>query len=192
MTRKLHAASFAAACCTALALQGCSTFTTNELAKPEQLHSAAVGTGGTASPVQQKAIAAEPMVPLRYYEAMAEAAAANAAQTKIDTYTREGIAVVELYCLRWFTKLEDEQRRSQLNDTNRNVITQLGTTLIGVGRLHADVTTVYGALNAAVAGYNANISSTFLAAPNAENVKRLTMDALRSRAAQLRDPSSPM
>lgn len=174
------------------ALHGCSSFSPNELANPAQLHYAALTPGTTAGPVETKANAATALVPLRYYAAMEAAQNTGATQIQIDAYVNEGVAVVNLYCMRWFSKLEEAQRSSQINDTNRNVITQLGTTVIGLARLHTDVTAAYGAINSSVAGFNSNFASAFLAAPNAENVKRLTMDALRSRAALLKTSGSAL
>jgi hypothetical protein len=182
----------AAAALGAFLLHGCSSFSSNELANPAQLHYAAVAPGSTAGLVEAKANAAATLVPLRYYTAMEAAQKTGATQPGIDAYVNEGISVIDLYCLRWFSKLEDAQRSSQVNDTNRNVITQLGTTVIGLARLHTDVTAAYGAINSSVAGFNANFASAFLAAPNAENLKRLTMDALRSRAVLLKTAGSAL
>lgn len=175
-----------------LALQACSSYSPAELANPTQIHQATVVAGRTPTDLESKASEAASLVPLRYYKAMDIAKEGLPKQADLDVYVREGIAVVELYCLRWFSKLEDAQRSFQVTDTNRNVITQLGTTVIGLAKLNSGVTAGYGALNSAIGGFNANFTSAFLAAPNAENVKRLTLDALQSRAALLKDSGSAL
>jgi hypothetical protein len=123
---------------------------------------------------------------------MEAAQVASVSQQALDNYISEGVTVIELYCLRWFAKLEDAQRSFQVADTNRNVITQLGTTAIGLAKLNSEVTAAYGAINTAVGGFNANFTSAFLAAPNAENVKRLTIDALHSRALVMKTSGSAL
>jgi hypothetical protein len=142
--------------------------------------------------VEHQALQAFDVLPLRYYEALAAAKVANATQTAIDTYVKEGAALIEVNCLRWFHRIAEVQRRVELADTNRNVITALGTALIGVARLHSDVTAAYGSANTAIAGFNANLSTAYLAAPTAESVKRLTMQAVKARGDLLKNSSSPL
>lgn len=174
------------------ALQACASLSPAELANPVPLHDARVPFGGSATPLQEKALDANAVVPERYYAAMSNARAANAPQTAIDAYVAEGVATVQLYCMRWFAKIEDAQRNVQVQDTNRNIISQLGTMGIGLAKLHPDVTAVYGALNTAIGGFNSNLSSAYLTAPNAENVKRLTLDAIAGQAAAIRVSGSPL
>ncbi|MEW6704585.1 MAG: hypothetical protein AB1430_07030 [Pseudomonadota bacterium] len=177
----------------AASLAGCGHFSPTELVNPTQIHhTRRLPAGVSPTPLQQEAIDAASAVPVRYYEALKAAQQAPADAQKIEAYLREGIAVVQLYCLRWFARVADEQRNLQVAETNWNVITQLGTALIGVARLHSDVTTAYGALNTAVGGFNANLNNAFLIAPNAENVKRLTLEALGQRAALLTDSGSAL
>lgn len=173
-------------------LWGCSAYSPRDLANPTQIHQTLPTPANREADEEEKsAIAAAPVVAKRYYAAL-EKAKGSAGQQDIDAYVKEGTALVELYCVRWFGRIEDAQRSLQLTDNNRNVVTQLGTTAIGLARLHSDATAVYGAITTAVTGFNANLNSAFLVAPNAANVKRLTLEALRSRARLLRDASSAL
>jgi hypothetical protein len=175
-----------------LILPGCAFSPRQELANPTPIHSATVPPGSDPSPVQASARQAADLVPARYYAAMAKANVAAAPQADIDLYVREGVSLVELYCERWFSRVAEAQRRAELTESNRNIISQLGTAAIGIGGLHPDVTAVYGALNTAIGGFNGNFTSGYLAAPNAENVKRLTMEAVRSRGALLRNAAGEL
>lgn len=182
----------AAACSIALlaALQGCANTRQALLGNPTPLHAANPAAGDpryTPSAADQNAEKSSLSVATRYYAALEAAQASPTEQAAIDRYVAEGVALIELQCLRWFGRLEDAQRNLQVNETNRNVITQLGTTVIGLAKLKPIVTSAYGAVNTTVTGFNANFDSAFLAAPNAENVKRLTLDAIGKRAAALQD-----
>jgi len=175
----------------AIVIQGCSSTGLRELANPTPIHKTTpMPDPVDSSSLDHKAIGAAYELPIRYYAAFEAAKAAGATQTQIDTYVSVGAAVVEVYCVRWFGRVADAQRNLQFGDSNRNVITQLGTALIGVAKLHSDVTAVYGAANTALAGLNSNINSAFLIAPNAENVKRLVLQAIGARVGLLKSTTS--
>lgn len=181
-----RAGSWLAAGLLGLALQGCATPASDSLASPPPLHR----HGNAPETVDPKnpehlALQAGFEMTTRYYRALDKAKADGASQQAIDHYVDQGIALVEVHCLRWFSLVAEAQRKLQLGDTNRNVISALATSLIGIGRLHPDVTAVWGAGMTATAGFNANVGSLYLAAPNAENVKRLAMSALHESAAHL-------
>jgi len=89
----------------------------------------------------------------------------------VKRYMTEGIYLVNSYCLRWFQHLEDFERRSDSSKRDYNVISQLGTTLIGLARLHPDVTALYGAANTAYAGFSNNLVEGLVVAPSSKNVK---------------------
>jgi hypothetical protein len=175
----------------AMLLEGCAPLAKKGLENPTQIHR----EGDLPSPIDPKnpehlALQASRELYLRYYQKLEAAKTPTADQKAIDDYVNEGISLVEINCLRWFGRIAEAQRQIQFGDTNRNVITQLGTALIGVAKLNSDVTAVYGAGTTAAAGFSANTNSAFLAAPNTENVKRLTFDALKKRSDLMKDPSS--
>jgi len=187
----------------ACGLTGCAAYTQRELANPTPLHrepssfSSMADMSATGRPepdrkLDDESVEASRLIAQRYYAAMAKAKADPPVSGAIGEYVNTGTKLVQLHCLRWFGRVAEAQRNMELGNTNRNVISQLGTTLIGIGKLHSDVTTVYGGVNTAIAGLSSNFSSAFLAAPNSESVKRLVMEALRSRAALLTDSSSPI
>ncbi|MCA0176407.1 MAG: hypothetical protein LCH73_09000 [Proteobacteria bacterium] len=124
-------------------------------------------------------------VALAYFAALQKAKANPDGKADVANYVRQGVALVQLHCVRWFGRIEARQQRSELDTSNYNVISNLGTALLGLGGASEALTAGYGALGVAWTGFNANIGSAYLAAPNAANVKRLTLDAVDSRAAQL-------
>jgi hypothetical protein len=120
-----------------------------------------------------------------YYEAL-EAAEKAPDATKLAKYIDEGIGLVDSHCLRWFQRLDDYERDIQFRGKETNVITQLGTALIGAARLHSDVTTLYGAGTTAVAGLRSNRLEGLVIAPAAKGVKSKVMTVMAQRAGELR------
>lgn len=94
-----------------------------------------------------------------------------AEQKYVVNYVNEGIGLVNSYCRRWFQEIDDAQRLLTLQDKNVNVISALGTALLGIGKANANVITGYGAANVAYTGYSDNINTTFLVAPSTTRVK---------------------
>lgn len=120
-----------------------------------------------------------------YYAAL-KAAEQGPDSTKLAKYVDEGIGLVDSHCLRWFQRLDDYERDVQFRGKETNVITQLGTALIGAARLHPDVTTLYGAGTTAVAGLRSNRLEGLVIAPAAKGVKAKVMTVMAQRAGQLR------
>lgn len=110
-----------------------------------------------------------------------------ASPENVRNYVEEGIALVDVYCRRWFDQLEMAQRRADLAKKDFNIISQLGTALLGLGRVSPDVVTGYGALGTFVSGYSENASVAFLLAPTTKNVRDKIMQLLMQNAQSLRD-----
>lgn len=179
--------------CSIILLSGCASPSKVDLANPTPIHKQGyLPDEIDGSNLEHKAIQASTELAFRYYDALETAKSDSATQAQIDAYVREGSNLVETHCVRWFSALSDAQRNLEFSESNRNVISQLGTALIGIGRLHSDVTAVYGATNVALAGFSENTNAAFLVAPNSENVKQLIMQAVKSRAALLEDSNSPL
>jgi hypothetical protein len=163
-------------------MQGCSSYKRNlSLANPTPIHRINNTEQTGAYNFNDASLKAANIAPSLYYESLRKVQINPNDQNKIDDYVKNGINLVKIYCNRWFLTLGEAQRNLQLTDTNRNVLTQFATALIGLGKLHSDVTTLWGAGTATVAGFNANINTAFLVSPNTENVEKLTMDALEGR-----------
>jgi hypothetical protein len=110
----------------------------------------------------------------------------------LDDYVSKGIVVVNVSCVRWFNSLSEAEARYNFAQGNQNVIQTLGTALIGLSRLHSDVTTFWGAGFSAVNGYESNFNQNFLISPNANKVKEHVFTALDQQAALLRNQLVPM
>lgn len=119
-------------------------------------------------------------------------AVVTADQVKIQNYVNEGIGLVDAYCGRWFQTLDDLHRLLALQDKNVNVISQLGTALLGVGKANANIVAGYGAANTAYAGVSENFNSTFLAAPTAAKVRMHIEAAMKTEAEQMRTASATL
>lgn len=104
----------------------------------------------------------------------------------IRRYIDKGITVVNVSCLRWFNTLAESQTRFNFTQGTQNVIQDLGTTLLGIGKANHVVTAAYGALFTGVNGLELNYSQSFLLAPNANKVKEHVFTALDRSAEQLR------
>jgi hypothetical protein len=113
-------------------------------------------------------------------------------QNKIKNYVSEGIGLTDAYCRRWFQSLDDMQRLLAFEDKNVNVISQLGTTLLGIGKANANIVTGYGASNTAYAGFSENFNSAFLVAPTAAKVREHIESAMKAEAVQLRTDSASL
>ena len=132
---------------------------------------------------------------LNYYAALAgvqkeEAALpANAwdAQRRvaIGRYIDSGVVLVKTHCLRWFQRLNDDQRRLEYANSSTNVITELGTTLLGLGNANKYFVSTYGALNTTRAGLASSFNDSFLLAPNSKKVKAHIFSILDSEADKL-------
>lgn len=90
----------------------------------------------------------------------------------IVNYVDEGIGLVDTNCRRWFQNLDDMSRMLAFQNKQINIISQLGTTLLGVGGASSAWVTGYGAVNTMYAGTSENFNSAFLIAPTASKVKQ--------------------
>lgn len=106
-------------------------------------------------------------------------------------YANAGIAMVDSMCLRWFHNMMESQLRLNYTTANRNVIKDLGTTLLGIGAASKDVIAVYGALNTAASGWEQNVSQAFLLAPNANKIKTHVFMAMTQRAGGIKSGLVP-
>lgn len=111
-------------------------------------------------------------------------------QSAIVNYVSEGIGLVDAYCRRWFQGLDDTNRMLAYQNKNINVITQLGTTLLGIGNASASLITGYGAANTAYAGLTENFNSAFLVAPTASKVKEHIESIMATEGESLRTASA--
>lgn len=109
-----------------------------------------------------------------------------------EAYVNNGIALVDTYCTRWFAELNQLQRNFQYQVGNYNIIKDLGTALIGVGRLHSDFTTAYGAIGVAGDAWTENVNELLFLAPNPAIVQQRVREAMLDRASQLKSgPAKP-
>ena len=105
-------------------------------------------------------------------------------------FLNAGISVVDTMCLRWFHSLMESQIRMNYASANRNVIKDLGTTMLGLAAANKYFVGTYGAINTAASGIEQNISQVFLLAPNANKIKAHVFMALNARAKNMRDELS--
>lgn len=101
-------------------------------------------------------------------------------------YFEQGIGLVDSYCRVWFRQMDDHSRRLALKRTDHGVLSQLGTALIGIAKLHSDVTAVYGALSTAYTGSLSGAESLFLIAPETKTIEDQVFVHLSQRAVELR------
>ncbi|MGY1409371.1 hypothetical protein ACW5EG_07320 [Luteimonas sp. A611] len=101
-------------------------------------------------------------------------------------YFEQGIGLVDSYCRVWFRQMDDHSRRLALKRTDHGVLSQLGTALIGIAKLHSDVTAVYGALTTAYTGSLSGAESLLLIAPETKTIETQVFAHLSQRAVELR------
>lgn len=115
---------------------------------------------------------------------------AHADAGAVDNYVMEGIGLVDAYCLRWFQQLDDLSRLMEYQSKNVNIISQLGTTLMGIAEVAPATVSAYGALNTAYAGGVENFNSSFLVAPSSALVKDHIMAVMKEKAKEFSDPAT--
>ncbi len=103
----------------------------------------------------------------------------------IQNYVLEGIGLSDAYCRRWFQSLGEVQRMLSFQKDSANIISQLGTTLLGVGGASPAIVTSYGAANTALAGFSDSFNSAFLVAPTSEKVQMHIESVMRDEAKSL-------
>jgi len=163
-----------------LVLAGCATSKdqTNLLLNPPGIHASADAASNAAGAGQ---------VPVTQYYAAMNAAQDRAAGTaEIATMVDKGIGLVGAYCLRWFQKVDDAQRRLDLKEKDFNIIRQLGTALLGIGKASSSIVATYGAGNTAYSGIMENFSGAVLAGPATAKVKVQVLDMLKQSETKLR------
>ena len=156
------------------------------LANPPRLHDDAAADAASREAARRQINS--------YYAAMQRAEQAYGAtpavaaerNVAVGRYVAEGIGLVDSYCLRWFEHLEDFERHADARKKDYNVISALGTALIGIAKLHPDVTAVYGAANTAYTGWSDNQQQALVIAPSSRGVKNKVMTVMQERAAQIR------
>jgi hypothetical protein len=137
-----------------------------------------------------------------YYKALEEARESDAAaqrenrynplrrteeqKTKLVEFATKGIALVNASCTRWFQSLMEAQIKLDYQSANRNVIKDLGTTLLGLGNANQYFVGTYGAVNTAASGLEKNFSQAFLLAPNANKLKSHVFMALDKQAIEIK------
>jgi hypothetical protein len=146
------------------------------------------------SPDDNSAAAKAGQIPVEnYYKAMALAKpnyeqdkATLKDATAITSYIDEGLGLVDSYCLRWFRRVEDVQRKVDFDEKNFNVIRQLGTALLGIGKASSNWVTGYGALNTAYSGVAENFNGALLTGPTTRKIKTRIFALIQQSAADLR------
>lgn len=187
-----------------LVLHGCSTFNqgdTSAITNPRKIH---VSNGSTIKDLKEEVIRAMNRPVNDYYSAMkvaetlyseGEKTCTDQAQTLVNknrcyrtakddaikNYVFEGLGLVDAYCIRWFDRLDDTQRKVDLENANFNVITQLGTAALGLLGASSNSVAGYGAATTARAGLSENYSNAFLLAPNARKIKSHIQEIMRDK-----------
>jgi hypothetical protein len=108
----------------------------------------------------------------------------------IKNYVYEGVGLVDAYCGRWFRGLDDLSRLLAYQNSNMNVITQLGTAFLGIGGASANFVTGYGAATTAAAGLSNNINTAFFATPTAMKVKGHIDSIMKTESKRLKDDAN--
>ncbi len=121
-----------------------------------------------------------------YYSALQAAENNPKDTTALNDYRDAGIALVNSYCRSWFTQLDDSERNLSQKRSHHGVLTALGTALIGVSKLDADVTTVFGALNTAYTGALDSTARNYLFSASSTTVETKVFKHLNGRADEIR------
>lgn len=121
-----------------------------------------------------------------YYTALEAAENAPSDSVKLHAYRDSGIALVNSFCRGWFAQLDDYARNLSRTRSHHGILTSLGTALIGVAKLHADVTAVYGALNTAYTGALDSAAKNYLFSASSATVENKVFAHLNQRAALMR------
>jgi hypothetical protein len=168
---------------------------------PADTRESADGTGtegskGKDADTSQARVRDAEVAPFRdYYSALENARKGEPAEKDKDyltadrpyipAYVDQGIGLVKAHCLRWLQRLNDEQRLLEYANTTTNVITELGTTLLGLAGANRAIVATYGGYNTARAGLTKNFNEAFLLAPNAKKVKSHIFSVLDAEGERL-------
>ncbi|WP_028105063.1 hypothetical protein [Pseudoduganella violaceinigra] len=116
---------------------------------------------------------------------------ATASLKILKDYVEKGITVVNVSCLRWFRSLAEAEIRFNYAQSNQNVIQDLGTTLLGIGKANPLTVGVYGAGFTAANGFEKSFSQSFFLAPNSNKVKAHMFSLLDKQAEKLQLQAFP-
>jgi hypothetical protein len=162
----------------AFTLCGCMTDRTKSLFNPPAIHPTEDGSPTNAQygeiPIKQ------------YYAALDSAKVKGKGDAAIDDLVDKGIGLVSAYCLRWFQRLDDAQRRLAMQQKDFNIIRDLGTALLGIGGANQTIVASYGALNTAYTGIAENFNEAVLAGPTTAKIKSQVLDMLKQSENKLR------
>lgn len=122
----------------------------------------------------------------QYYAALDTAQDKAKGADEISDFVDKGIGLTSAYCLRWFQRLDEVQRRLELQEKDFNVIRQLGTTFLGIGKAIPNWVTGYGAANTAYSGIAENFNEAILAGPTTAKIKSRVLDMLQQSETALR------
>lgn len=128
----------------------------------------------------------------QYYAALTAAKDKEAGSAEITNMVDKGVGLVSAYCLRWFRRLDDTQRRVDLTERDFNVIRQLGTALLGIGKASSAWVAGYGATNTAYSGIVENFNEAVLAGPTSAKVKSQVLGMLQQSEVKLRADASQL
>lgn len=164
-----------------LALSGCASMS-DVTVNPKPLHADAQAAVPPLTAKAAVGINPHGIPAARYVRALAEAESVEqATPAQLRSYADSGVALVQVQCLRWFALLGNRQHVKDFEDANYNVIRQLGTALLGIGKASPLVVATYGATNTAYEGISNNYESAFLGAPNGKKVKQQVMRLLEEQ-----------
>ncbi|MCR4299654.1 MAG: hypothetical protein NUV75_13075 [Gallionella sp.] len=122
----------------------------------------------------------------QYYAALDIAKDKPKGTDEISDFVDKGIGLTSAYCLRWFQRLDEVQRRLDLQEKDFNVIRQLGTAFLGIGKAIPNWVTGYGAANTAYSGIAENFNEAILAGPTTAKIKSRVLDMLQQSEITLR------
>lgn len=163
------------------ALSGCaltSSADRQSLFNPPGIHA--------STDVKSEAVVAGQIPITQYYEALKNAQDEAKGTDEISDFVDKGIGLTSAYCLRWFQRLDEVQRRLDLQEKDFNVIRQLGTTFLGIGKAIPNWVTGYGAANTAYSGIAENFNEAILAGPTTAKIKSRVLDMLQQSETTLR------
>ncbi|MDD5384792.1 MAG: hypothetical protein PHG89_07930 [Gallionella sp.] len=163
------------------ALSGCaltSSADRQSLFNPPGIHA--------STDVKSEAVGAGQIPITQYYEALKKAQDKVKGADEISDFVDKGIGLTSAYCLRWFQRLDEVQRRLDLQEKDFNVIRQLGTAFLGIGKAIPNWVTGYGAANTAYSGIAENFNEAILAGPTTAKIKSRVLDMLQQSETILR------
>lgn len=128
-----------------------------------------------------------------YYKALAKAQTnydvdppRRATPVAVANYVEEGIALNTAYCRRWFHRVDDTQRQFAIGSKDVNIITSLGTAIMGIAGASANAVALWGAGLTAMNGFGDNFNSALLTAPTAKGVESKIMQMMNGYGEALR------